>query len=155
MSRPRKTRKLTHRPIVSGFKPYGHKDKVQNKDAVFLLCEEYEAFRLADYEKQNHCRAAMVMQVSRPTFTRMYISAREKIATAFIEGRPIILEDTEIEIEAISPEEEVHTIKPCGRGLCPKGKRYMLNMPFPGNKKNNSINIINKNENESSDTDKR
>ena len=154
MPRPRKIRKLTHRPIVSGFKPYGYKDKVQNSDAVFLLCEEYEALRLADYEKHNHCTAAMIMQVSRPTFTRMYITAREKIAAAFIEGRPVIIEDTEIEVEAISSEEEVHIIKPCGRGICPKGKRRMMNMALAGNKKNCNTNFINNNENESGNTDK-
>ena len=152
MPRPRKTRKLTHCPIVSGFKPYGHKGDVQNREAVFLLCEEYEALWLADYEKHNHCQAAMTMQVSRPTFTRMYISAREKIATAFIEGRPIIIEDTEIEVEAISSEEEVLIIKPCGRGVCPKGRRRMMNIGFINN---NNINSKNQEEYESSDTDKK
>lgn len=155
MPRPRKIRKLTHRPMVSGFKPYGYKDKIRNQEAIFLLCEEYETLRLADYEKHSHCQAAMIMQISRPTFTRMYISAREKIATAFIEGRPVIIEDTEIEVETLSPEEEVHTIKPCGRGICPKGKRRMLNMKFVENKKNRIINSINQSENESSNTDKK
>lgn len=152
MPRPRKTRKLTHRPIVSGFKPYGYKNDVRNQEGVFLFCEEYEALRLADYEKRNHCQAAMIMQISRPTFTRMYISAREKIATAFVEGRPVIIEDTDIEVEAVSPEEEVLVIKPCGRGVCPKGRRRMMNIGFINN---NNINSKNQKENESSDTDKK
>jgi Predicted DNA-binding proteins len=141
--------------MVSGFKPYGYKDKVQNPDAVFLLCEEYETLRLADYEKHNHCEAALIMQVSRPTFTRMYISAREKIATAFIEGRPVIIEDTEIEVENISLEEETYIIKPCGQGICPKGRRRMQNPMIVANKKNCNMNSIKKQKNESSDTDKR
>lgn len=79
-------------PPVSGFKPFGGIASSQKKPPVFLHCEEYEALRLHDYKKYTQQEAAVYMQVSRPTFTRIYMSAREKIATAFVEGRPISIE---------------------------------------------------------------
>ena len=83
MSRPHKARKITQPPAVLGFKSYGAKSQ-QRREVVFLLCEEYETLRLCYYEKCNHYEAAKLMQVSRPTFTRMYIAAREKVAKAFV-----------------------------------------------------------------------
>jgi uncharacterized protein len=154
MSRPQKIRKITKLPTVSGFKPYGSINSSNKQKAIFLLCEEYEALRLNDYEKCNQCEAAAIMQVSRPTFTRIYLSAREKIATAFIEGRKIIIEGGKIEYgndwlfcencgcvfskengdnpktcplcgaENISEyipnphEENLTTMRPCGKGRC-------------------------------------
>lgn len=92
MSRPKKTRKVLSIPSIAGFRAYGGIASSQKKKPVFLHCEEYEAFRLHDYKKYTQQEAAVYMQVSRPTFTRIYMSAREKIATAFVEGRPITIE---------------------------------------------------------------
>lgn len=99
MSRPKKIRRMTSIPAISGFKPYGDTVASFKKDAVFLLCEEYEALKLNDYEKCNQCEAAAIMQVSRPTFTRIYLSARQKIAAAFIEGRQIIIEGGKVQYD--------------------------------------------------------
>ncbi|MCI1683974.1 MAG: DUF134 domain-containing protein [Bacteroides sp.] len=98
MARPQKIRKVLQAPSISGFKPYGGASSAK-REAVFLLCEEYEALRLNDYEKHNQCESAAIMQVSRPTFTRIYMSAREKIATAFVEGRKIIIEGGKVEYD--------------------------------------------------------
>lgn len=97
MSRPHKIRRVTTIPSVSGFKPYGDNITKNNSEVVFLLCEEYEALRLNDYENCNQCEAASIMQISRPTFTRIYLSARRKIALAFVEGRQIIIEGGKVE----------------------------------------------------------
>ena len=59
---------------------------------INLLYEEYEALRLCDYSMENHNRASEIMEVSRPTFTRIYASARQKLASAFVEGRQIVIE---------------------------------------------------------------
>lgn len=99
MARPQKIRRITERPAVSGFKPYGTTNK-SKQEFVFLLCEEYEAIRLYDYEKCEQAEAAAFMQVSRPTFTRIYGSAKEKIAKAFVEGRQIVVEGGKIDIES-------------------------------------------------------
>ena len=56
------------------------------------MFEEYEALRLCDYDMYNHHQASVIMGVSRPTFTRIYSSVRQKIAKAFVEGRQISIE---------------------------------------------------------------
>lgn len=88
---------MTSVPTVSGFKPYGVNVVEIRKEPVFLLLEEYEALKLNDYENRLQCDAAQIMQISRPTLTRIYISARQKIATAFVEGRQIIVEGGKVE----------------------------------------------------------
>lgn len=88
---------MTSIPTVSGYKPYGENARRGEKNAIFLLLEEYEALKLNDYENRIQCEAAQIMQVSRPTYTRIYMSARQKIATAFVEGRQLIIEGGKVE----------------------------------------------------------
>jgi len=85
-------RKVLSPPSVKGFKPYGPELGKQKIEQVILLFEEYEALRLCDYDMLNHNHASEMMGVSRPTFTRIYSSVRRKIATAFAEGRQIVIE---------------------------------------------------------------
>lgn len=85
-------RKVLNPPIIKGFKPYGNDGMHQEKGQVNLLYEEYEALRLCDYDGCNHHQASVIMGVSRPTFTRIYASALQKISTAFVEGRQISIE---------------------------------------------------------------
>lgn len=87
--RPKRLRKISRPPVVSGFKPYGG---VSVQGEVFLHFEEYETLRLCDYEMLNHEQAAAEMHVSRPTFTRIYSRARQKIAWALVEGKQLIIE---------------------------------------------------------------
>lgn len=96
--RPKNIRRISSIPIVSGFKPYGNEIGSQKHTAVFLNYEEYEALRLNDYEKNTQCESAAIMGVSRPTFTRIYMCAREKIAKAFIEGCRIIIEGGKVKL---------------------------------------------------------
>ena len=91
MARIKTPRKLTSLPAIKGFRPYGP-DINKQAATIILYFEEYEAFKLCDYEGLNHNIAARLMQVSRPTFTRIYASARNKIAQAFAEGLPIGIE---------------------------------------------------------------
>lgn len=97
--RPKAIRKISFMPSISGFKPYGENVNDGNKEQVFLFYEEYEALRLNDYEKHTQCESANIMGISRPTFTRIYMSAREKIAKAFIEGRRIVVEGGKVELD--------------------------------------------------------
>ena len=89
-------RKVLNPPVVKGYKPYGSKTENQNQGHVNLLYEEYEALRLNDYDGLNHLQSSKIMDVSRPTFTRIYGSALKKIAKAFVEGRQIIIEGGKI-----------------------------------------------------------
>ena len=74
-------------PPMEGFKPFGI--PLRELDCVVMSYEEYEALRLADYEDLNQEEAAMRMNISRPTFTRLYEKARKTIAKAFVEGKAI------------------------------------------------------------------
>jgi len=94
--RPKRLRKISNPPIISGFKPYGNKNAERNRESVFLHLEEYEAIRLCDFEMLNHHEASVIMDVSRPTLTRIYASAREKIAEALVLGKQIIIEGGKI-----------------------------------------------------------
>ncbi len=62
---------------------------MEQRECVELLYEEYEALKLADYDRLNHQEASAIMGVSRPTFARIYETARQKIARALVETREI------------------------------------------------------------------
>ena len=92
-TRIRRPRKILSPPSIKGFKPYGIGPDVKpSKNSVNLLFEEYEALRLSDYDGLNHHQSSLMMDVSRPTFTRIYAAALQKVATAFVEGRQIVIE---------------------------------------------------------------
>lgn len=74
---------------MEGFKPFGV--PMRELESIRLLYEEFEALRLADYEDLNQEVAAKKMNISRPTFTRLYDKARKKVAKAFVEGKAIII----------------------------------------------------------------
>lgn len=58
---------------------------------VRLNFDEYETIRLLDMEKKSQAQCALRMNVSRTTVTRIYDSAREKIADALVNGRRIVI----------------------------------------------------------------
>lgn len=90
--RPKKMRRMGGCPTISGMRPYGSKTRGQKNEAIFLHYDEYESLRLSDYEGMNQSSAAEVMGVSRPTFTRIYGRARQKIAQSLIEGKVLRIE---------------------------------------------------------------
>lgn len=96
--RPKLVRNIAVAPVASGFRPYGM-NHVAKKKPLFLLYEEYEALRLCDYEKYTQAEASTFINVSRPTLTRIYMSAREKIAQAFVEGRTIMIEGGKVSFD--------------------------------------------------------
>lgn len=89
MPRPVMGRWMYGPPIMRGFRPFGMPRK--SDMPVELLLEEYEAIKLADYDKLTQEQGAEKMGVSRPTFTRIYDRARKKIAKGFVEALPIII----------------------------------------------------------------
>lgn len=84
-------------PAVRGYRPFGISDS--DESPVRLLFEEYEAIRLADYENMSQLQAAKHMDVSRPTFTRIYDRALKKLAKAMNEGRSFIIEGGNVHFE--------------------------------------------------------
>jgi predicted DNA-binding protein (UPF0251 family) len=87
MPRRKRLRKVVAPPGFRGYKPFGHRHG--SREHVDLLYEEYEAIKLADYDLMNHQEASALMGISRPTFARIYESARRKIARALVETREI------------------------------------------------------------------
>ena len=83
--RVRRMRRMHSLPAVKGFSPFGSVQNLEDK-TVYLLLEEYESIRLCDYDMITHQEASVIMGISRPTFTRIYASARQKVAKAFVEG---------------------------------------------------------------------
>lgn len=98
--RPKSIRTISFIPTVEGFNPFGGPAASLEEEPVLMTYEEYEALRLNDYEKKIQCEAAEVMGVSRPTYTRIYMSAREKIAKAFVEGRRIEIRGGHVQLES-------------------------------------------------------
>jgi uncharacterized protein len=90
MPRPKRNRTIVNPPVMEGFKPFGI--PMTDLEPVILLFEEYESIRLSDYEGLTQEQSAERMNVSRPTFTRIYEKARRSIAKAFIEGKAIFIE---------------------------------------------------------------
>lgn len=93
MPRPKRQRRMERPPGIKGFRPHGGKRKQQ---VVELHYEEYEAIKLADYDGLSQEEASRKMDVSRPTFTRIYDKALKKIAKAFVEHREIVIEGGEV-----------------------------------------------------------
>lgn len=96
MPRAKSLRTLQELPVVKGFRPLWMRPNYRN--AITLHLEEYEVIRLLDYEGLIHEQAAILMQVSRPTITRIYEQARKKIAMALVEGRSFLIEGGEIQL---------------------------------------------------------
>lgn len=90
MPRPPKCRRVGFVPDVTVFKPAGA--PLRELEEEVLTVEELEAIRLKDLEGLQQEECAEIMQISRPTFQRDLVSAREKIARALVEGRALRIE---------------------------------------------------------------
>jgi uncharacterized protein len=76
--------------MMLGYKPFGI--PAGALESITLLLEEFEAIRLLDHEGMTQEQAAVCMEISRPTLTRIYEKARKTVADAFVEGKMIIIE---------------------------------------------------------------
>ena len=90
MARPVKWRRIEHIPVVPYFIP--SENKVDEIPENTLKLEELEAVRLKDLEGLEQSQCAEKMGVSRPTFQRILLSAREKIADSLVNAKMIRIE---------------------------------------------------------------
>jgi predicted DNA-binding protein (UPF0251 family) len=72
-------------PPVDALVPYPK----ELRPPIHLYLAELEALRLVELEKLSYNEAGIVMGVSRNTIWRMVESGKEKIISAFFEGRKI------------------------------------------------------------------
>jgi predicted DNA-binding protein (UPF0251 family) len=84
-------------PAVKGLRPFGRLDG--QRPSIVLSLDEYEAIRLLDHENLTQDEASKMMQVSRPTLTRIYDRARKKYATALVEGGILLVEGGEVTLQ--------------------------------------------------------
>lgn len=94
MPRRKRNRRIQVPPVIKGMSVFGVRGRKSNE--VTLRIEEYEAIRLLDYQNLTQEQAAVHMDISRPTLTRIYEEARNKVATAFVEGRDLVFRGGDI-----------------------------------------------------------
>lgn len=90
MARPTKWRKIEHIPAIPYFIPSSNSAEMISENILKL--EELEALRLKDLEGFEQEECAKRMEVSRPTFQRILLSAREKVADCLINGKALHIE---------------------------------------------------------------
>ena len=94
MPRPKNNRLVHEPPLFVEFKPVGIKGL--SLEQIELSLDEFEALRLADHIGHSHADAAVEMEISRPTFSRLIEKARKKIAEFIINGRMLVIDGGEI-----------------------------------------------------------
>ncbi|MBE6988312.1 MAG: DUF134 domain-containing protein [Ruminococcaceae bacterium] len=112
MPRPVKCRKVCRMPEISVFAP----QNCRKKTPVVLAVDEYEAIRLIDKEHFSQEECAGYMRVGRTTVQQIYTSAREKLALAIVDARPLVIEGGNY-VLCDGKEEK------CGCGGCKKHKK--------------------------------
>lgn len=87
MARPKRCRRVCEEPEFNMFSP----DGISNNTCVVLTIDEYEIIRLVDLEQLSHAQAAERMNISRPTATEIYNTARMKIADCIVNGKRLVV----------------------------------------------------------------
>ena len=85
MPRPPRCRRICGAPQVDKFCPNGGEDV----EPILLTLDEYEVIRLVDLEQKTHEQCAAQMDISRSTVQEIYESARRKIASCLVHGKPL------------------------------------------------------------------
>ena len=89
-------RRVDFLPQVTYFKPAGV--PLIHLQELRLSIEEAEAIRLKDMEGLEQDECGQRMRVSRPTFARILLIARQKIADALLNGKAIRIEGGNYEL---------------------------------------------------------
>lgn len=90
MPRPRLCRRVASEPETTYFKPAGV--PLRELEESIITVDEFEAIRLKDLEELEQEESATKMGISQPTFHRLILSARKKIADALVNGKAIKIE---------------------------------------------------------------
>lgn len=87
----RRCRRVGFSPPFTAFWPAGAGKGHASEEAI-LSVDEFEAVRLKDLEGLDQSECAEMMEISQPTFHRLVVSARRKIADALTHGKAIRIE---------------------------------------------------------------
>ena len=96
MPRPCCPRRIAGRPVAVVFKPAGI--PMREIEEVVLALDEFEAVRLADLDGRYQEEAAGLMNVSRPTFSRVIESAHRKLADVLVHGKALRIEGGPVQL---------------------------------------------------------
>ncbi len=97
MTRPNHPRRVSFLAQVIYFKPAGV--KMTDLEEVVLRNDELEAIRLKDLLGMSQREAAREMHISQPTFHRLVLMARQKIADAFVNGKAVRIDGGNINVD--------------------------------------------------------
>ncbi len=78
---------------------------------IVISIDEYEAIHLKDLDGKEQEECAKLMNISQPTFHRLILSARQKVADAIVNGKAIKIEGGNTKVDG-----RMH------RGCCRKGR---------------------------------
>lgn len=101
MARHKKPRCVSHMPNCTYFKPAGI--PTYELDEVVLKVEEMEALRLKDLLGLEQVNCALQMEISRPTFQRILVEARRKVAEVLVYGKSLRVEGGAYNIDQSRP----------------------------------------------------
>jgi uncharacterized protein len=96
MVRPKLCRKVCFKPNILYFKPAGV--PLYNLEEVILQIDELEAIRLKDCKGLEQEECAKSMNISQPTFHRLILSARRKIADSILHGKALKIQGGNVNI---------------------------------------------------------
>jgi len=85
--RPPKPRRVGFLPPVTFFNPAGA--SIEETGEIKLNLDEWEALRLKDYLGLDQQECAGYMELAQSTFQRILATARTKLASAVVEGKPV------------------------------------------------------------------
>jgi predicted DNA-binding protein (UPF0251 family)/predicted Fe-Mo cluster-binding NifX family protein len=97
MTRPNNPRRVSFLAEVIYFKPAGV--PMTDLEEVVLGNDELEAVRLKDLLGMSQGEAAREMHISQPTFHRLVLTARQKIADAFVNGKAVRIDGGNINVD--------------------------------------------------------
>lgn len=112
MPRPFKNRFIAGQPGSVVYKPAGV--PARTLEWLSLGLDEFETIRLLDYEGLDQEKVAELMGISRPTVTRIYARARQKIAEALTEGKAISIEGGPVNSRLEYQNMQNSLDRPCG-----------------------------------------
>lgn len=90
MVRPRIRRRVRFKPEATYFKPAGV--RMVDLEEIVVTVDEMESLRLKDLLGLDQSSAAKKMNISQPTFHRLVLGARKKVADALVNGKAIRIE---------------------------------------------------------------
>jgi len=93
--RRKKVRYIQKMPTIAQFSPRG---KPGRPDEVELRVDQFEAFKLADFQGYDQSEGAELMGISRPSFGRMLREARKIIANALVNGKIIRIRIGDVQV---------------------------------------------------------